>query len=229
MADSVLIIPLAVLLALLVAFLYKIITLPPELAVPAPPSEPLPELDPPRPPNWRPAPARSGGPHPPRCPQAPPPAGCGRLPGPARPGSGAPPVPAPSLAPPAVGTGRRVGPGEHRPHRRSGRRMAVLPAPAWAPGPARHRAAAACSQGYVLFTGAQILGGVICLAGIIIALAGLYQALRERPEAVAPGAAGRAEPGTTAHPTPAPGSQQGPPAGATPTSSSAIRTCTCTA
>ena len=127
MADSVLIIPFAVLLALLVAFLYKTITLPPELAVPAPPSEPLPELAPPAPPNWRPAPARSGGPHPPRCPQAPPPAGCGRLPGPARPGSGAPPVPTPSLAPPAVGTGRRVGPGEHRPHRRSGRRMAVLP------------------------------------------------------------------------------------------------------
>jgi hypothetical protein len=48
-------------------------------------------------------------------------------------------------------------------------------------GACRHRAAAVCSQGYVLFTDAQILGGVICLAGIIIACAGLYLALRERP------------------------------------------------
>jgi hypothetical protein len=48
-------------------------------------------------------------------------------------------------------------------------------------GACRNRAAAVCSQGYVLFTDAQILGGVICLAGIIIACAGLYLALRERP------------------------------------------------
>jgi hypothetical protein len=47
-------------------------------------------------------------------------------------------------------------------------------------GACRHRAAAVCSQGYVLFTDAQILGGAICLAGIIVALAGLYLALRER-------------------------------------------------
>ena len=48
-------------------------------------------------------------------------------------------------------------------------------------GACRNRAAAVWSQGYVLFTDGQILGGVICLAGIIIAFAGLYQALRERP------------------------------------------------
>src|SRR6266576_902234 len=45
MADSVLIL-LAVLPALLVAFLYKIVTLPQELSVPTPPPEPPPEPDP---------------------------------------------------------------------------------------------------------------------------------------------------------------------------------------
>ena len=228
MADSVLIIPFAVLLALLVAFLYKIITLPPELAVPVPPSEPLPELDPPRPPNWRPAPARSAGPPRPAARRR------RRQPGAAGYQARHAPAAAPRRSPPPASRRQPWGPAAGWVLASTG--LTVALAGGWlfsragvGTGACRHRAAAACSQGYVLFTGAQILGGVICLAGIIIALAGLYQALRERSEAVAPGAAGRAEPDTTAHPTPAPGSQQGPPAGATPTSSSAIRTCTCTA
>jgi hypothetical protein len=45
-----------------------------------------------------------------------------------------------------------------------------------------NRAAVVCSGGYVLLTDTQVVGGVICLAGIIAVFAGLYLALRERPK-----------------------------------------------
>jgi hypothetical protein len=164
---------LLVLVLLLVAFVYQIVTLPPHLAVPAPPPEPPPELEPPAAspelepsarPLWR-APARPGeagyqAPHTPR--------------------GGGPQVPARGLRPPAVGPA-------------AGWTLAIAGltialAGGWlfhragvGTGTCSHHAAVACSQGYVLFTDAQVLGGAICLAGIIAALAGLYLALRDRP------------------------------------------------
>jgi hypothetical protein len=173
MADRVLVIPLAVLLALLVAFLYQIITLPQELAVPTPPPEPPPEPEPPARPLWQ-------------APAAPLPAAAAGQPDDA--GYRARHTPAAVARRTLAPASRRQpwGPAAGWVLALAG--LTVALAGGWlfsragvGTGACRNRAAAVCSQGYVLFTDGQILGAVICLAGIIIALAGLYLALRERP------------------------------------------------
>jgi len=180
MADSVLIL-LAVLPALLVAFLYKIITLPPELSVPTPPPEPPPEPDPPAPRELAP-PARPLW----QAPAAPLPAGAAGQPGDAGYRARHTPAAVPRRSPPQASRRQPWGPAAGWVLAIAG--LTVALAGGWlfsragvGTGACRHRAAVVCSQGYVLFTDGQILGGSICLAGIIIALAGLYLALRERP------------------------------------------------
>ncbi len=164
---------LLVLVLLLVAFVYQIVTLPPHLAVPAPPPQPPPELEPPAAspelersarPLWR-APARPGeagyqAPHTPA-------AVARRSP---------PGPPAASGGGPAAGWTLAIA------------GLTIALAGGWlfsragvGTGTCSHHAAVACSQGYVLFTDAQVLGGAICLTGIIAVLAGLYLALRDRP------------------------------------------------
>jgi hypothetical protein len=136
MADSVLIILLAVLLAVLVVFLYKIVTLPQELAVPTPPPEPPPDLGAPAPPELAP-PARPLW----RAPAAPLPAGAAGQPGEAGYAARHAPAAVPRRSPPlprAASSGDRPPGGSWRsPASRSPwPGDGCSPAPAWARGPA---------------------------------------------------------------------------------------------
>jgi hypothetical protein len=173
MRDAGLFLFLLFLLLLLVAFLYQIVTLPQELAVPTPPPEPVPELV---------LPASLLG----QAPPAPLPAGAAGRPGDA--GYGARHIPAALPWTPAPEASRRQPWGPVAASILAVAGLTVALAGGWlfsragvGTGACRNEAAAVCSQGYVLFTDGQILGGVVCLAGIIIALSGLYLALRERP------------------------------------------------
>ena len=135
MADSVLIL-LAVLPALLVAFLYKIVTLPQELSVPTPPPEPPPEPDPSAPRELAP-PARPLW----QAPAAPLPAGAAGQPGDAGYRARHTPAAVPRRSPPqprAASRGDRPPGGSWRsPASRSPwPGDGCSPAPAWARGPA---------------------------------------------------------------------------------------------
>jgi len=156
------------LLLLLVAFLYQIVTLPPHLAVPTPP-EPAPALA---------LPAS-------RAPPAPRPAGVTGQLGDAGYQARHTPAALPRRPPPTASR-QPWGPAAALILSLAG--LTVALAGGWlfysrgaGAGPCSSRAAEVCSGGYVLLTDTQVLGAVICVAGIITVLTGLYLALRERP------------------------------------------------
>ena len=160
------------LLLLLVAFLYQIVTLPPHLAVPTPPPEPAPALA---------LPASLVG----RAPPAPRPAGVTGQLGDAGYQARHTPAALPRRPPPTASR-QPWGPAAALILSLAG--LTVALAGGWlfysrgaGAGPCSSRAAEVCSGGYVLLTDTQVLGAVICVAGIITVLTGLYLALRERP------------------------------------------------
>jgi hypothetical protein len=165
---------------LLVMFLYAVIAAPPQEAVPAgpPPQEPPPvsaTAPPPPVPVRRPRAAAL-------------PTGTAGQPGDADHAARHPTGAVPATLPPKVSNGPPQGPVRTAILVRTGLAIAglvltviggwLLIGTGKAARPCSHQAAAACSQGFVVLTATQLLGGAIFLAGVVLVFTAVARALR---------------------------------------------------